>query len=179
VLKNSAPDSVRCPRTVQVSTSHSRENEGALCYNSPDCSVCHRIVWWASGAMTICTQWSTLIAWIVSYSAATEVRAAKSEDTRLSCVAPDCPVPQEDKAPTVDSTPNPNGWVTWQRTESRTVPVRCALRHRPPQQLWKWLEAINTPQPPHSYQSKHSKYLIQYKSKRLHSKTHQIDWILS
>jgi hypothetical protein len=34
-------------------------------------------------------------------------------------------------------------------------------------------------QPPHSYPTKHSKHLIQYKSKRLHSKTHQIDWILS
>jgi hypothetical protein len=35
------------------------------------------------------------------------------------------------------------------------------------------------PQPPHSYPSKHSKHLIQYKSKRLHFKTQQIDWILS
>jgi hypothetical protein len=35
------------------------------------------------------------------------------------------------------------------------------------------------PQPPHSYPSKNSKHLIQYKSKRLHSKTHQIDGILS
>jgi hypothetical protein len=35
------------------------------------------------------------------------------------------------------------------------------------------------PQPPHSYPSEHSKHLIQYKSKRLHSKTHQIVWILS
>jgi hypothetical protein len=32
-------------------------------------------------------------------SAATEVRATKSEGTGLSGVAPDCPVPQEDKAP--------------------------------------------------------------------------------
>jgi hypothetical protein len=38
--------------------------------------------------------------------------------------APDCPVPQEDKAPTFDSTPNPNGWVTWRRTGQCTVPVR-------------------------------------------------------
>ena len=44
VLKNGAPDSVRCTRTVQVSTSHSQENEGALRYNSPDCPVCHRTV---------------------------------------------------------------------------------------------------------------------------------------
>jgi hypothetical protein len=47
------------------------------------------------------------------------------------------------------------------------------------QRLWKWLGAINTPQPPHSYSSKHSKHPIQYKSKRLHSKTHPIYWILS
>jgi hypothetical protein len=35
------------------------------------------------------------------------------------------------------------------------------------------------PQPPHSYLSKNSEHCIQYKSKRLHSKTHQINWILS
>jgi hypothetical protein len=33
-------------------------------------------------------------------------------------------MPQEDKAPTVDPAPNPNGWVTWQGTEQGTVPVR-------------------------------------------------------
>jgi hypothetical protein len=33
-------------------------------------------------------------------------------------------VPQEDKAPTVDSAPNPNDWLTWRHTEQRTVPVR-------------------------------------------------------
>jgi hypothetical protein len=49
-------------------------------------------------------------------SAAAEVRVAKSEGTGLSGVAPDCPVPQGDKAPTVDFAPNPNGWVTWRRT---------------------------------------------------------------
>jgi hypothetical protein len=115
---------VRCTRTVQVSTNHSRENEGALRYNSPDYPVCHRTVQWASGATAICAQRSTLTAGTVSYNAATEVRATKSEGTRLSGVAPDCPVPQENKARTVDSAPNPNGWVTWQRTEQRTVPVR-------------------------------------------------------
>jgi hypothetical protein len=39
-------------------------------------------------------------------------------------VAPDCPVPQEDKAPTVDRAPNPNGWVTWQRTGQGIVLVQ-------------------------------------------------------
>jgi hypothetical protein len=36
------PDSVRCTMTVQVSTSHSRENEGTLRYNSSDYPVCQR-----------------------------------------------------------------------------------------------------------------------------------------
>jgi hypothetical protein len=104
-----------------------------------------------------------------------DVRAGSQRGTELSGVAPDCLVPQEDKAPTVDPAPNPNGWVTWRRTRQGTVPVRCAHRQQPPQRLWKWLGAINTPQPPHSYPSMHSKHQIQYKSKRLHSNTHQID----
>jgi hypothetical protein len=43
VLKNGALD---CPvhQAVQLQTSHSREFEDALCYNSPDCLVCHRTV---------------------------------------------------------------------------------------------------------------------------------------
>jgi hypothetical protein len=78
-------------------------------------------------------------------SAVAEVRAAKSEGTGLFGVAPDYPMPQEDKAPTVDRAPNPNDWVTWRRTVQRTVPVRCAHRQQPPQRLPWWLGAINTP----------------------------------
>jgi hypothetical protein len=64
-------------------------------------------------------------------------------------------VPQEDKAPTVDPAPNPNGWVTWRRTGQGicACPVAhrtvwCAHRQQSPQQLPKWLGVINTPQPP-------------------------------
>jgi hypothetical protein len=52
------------------------------------------------------------------------VQRQKSEGTGLSSVAPDCPVLQGDKAPTVDFAPNPNGWVTWWRTGQPTVHVR-------------------------------------------------------
>ena len=149
-------------------TSHSREFQGALCYNSPDCPMSQR----SNGYLG---QRSTLQSVKVGYSVAAEVSAVKSEGTGLSGVAPDYLMPQEDKAPTVDPAPNPNGWVTWRRTGQGIVPVRCAHRQQPPQRLWKWLKAINTPQPPHSYQSKHSKHFIQFKNKRLHSKTHQID----
>jgi hypothetical protein len=57
-------------------------------------------------------------------SVTTEVRAGSQRGTGLSGVAPDCPVPQEDKAPTVDPALNPNGWVTWRRTGQGTVHVR-------------------------------------------------------
>jgi hypothetical protein len=67
--------------------------------------------------MTICVQRSTLPNEQYSYSVAAEVRGA-----------PDCPVPQEDKAPMVDSALNPNCWVTWWRTGQGTVPVRWRTR---------------------------------------------------
>jgi hypothetical protein len=38
-LSGVLPDSVRCTRAVPVPTSHSRENTGAIRYNSPDCPV--------------------------------------------------------------------------------------------------------------------------------------------
>jgi hypothetical protein len=62
-------------------------------------------------------QRSTLQSAIVGNSAATESELRSQR-------APDCPVPQEDKAPTVDPASNPNGWVTWRRTGQGTVPVR-------------------------------------------------------
>jgi hypothetical protein len=57
------------------------------------------------------------------YSTMAEVRAAKSEGTGLSGVAPDCPVPEEDKASNGRPASNPNGWMTWQRTGQGTVHV--------------------------------------------------------
>jgi hypothetical protein len=43
-LSDVPPDSVRCTSTVQSQTRHSRVSQGALCYNSPDCLVCHRTI---------------------------------------------------------------------------------------------------------------------------------------
>jgi hypothetical protein len=63
VLKIGAPDSVRCTRTVQMSNSHSREFQGALRYNSPDCPVCQR-------SNDYLRQQSTLTEGTVQYSTA-------------------------------------------------------------------------------------------------------------
>jgi Ca2+-dependent lipid-binding protein len=50
--------------------------------------------------------------------------------------------------------------------------VWCAHRQQAEPTARKWLGAINTPQPPHSWASKFSELLIQYKSKVNHSKTY-------
>jgi hypothetical protein len=59
-LSGVPPDSVRCTRPVQGWTNHSRENTGALCYNSPGCPVCHQTIPCASGATANSCQRSTL-----------------------------------------------------------------------------------------------------------------------
>jgi hypothetical protein len=93
-------------------------------------------------------------------------RGAPDSSQYMSGAALDCPVPLEDKGSNGRLRQNPNGWVTW--LAHRTV--WCAHRHQPPQRLFWWLRAINTPQPPPLQPSKHSQQCIQYKSNTLHSK---------
>jgi hypothetical protein len=73
--------------------------------------------------------------------------------------APDCPVPQDDKASNGQLLPNLNGWVTWRRTRQCPVAhqtVWCAHRQQPsPTACW-WLRAINTP---NHHNSKHPSLL--------------------
>jgi hypothetical protein len=151
-----------------VSTSHPRENVGVVCYKSPDCLVCHRTVRCATGL-------SGELAGN-GYPAPT-VDSAKCY-SELQCRdrsqrAPDCPVPQEDKAPTIDFALNPNGWVTWRRTRQRTVHVRwfgAPIASSLPngyQSGWGY----KYPQPPQLQASKFSEDHIQYKSSSIHSKT--------
>jgi hypothetical protein len=78
-----------------------------------------------------------------------------------------CPVPLEVSAPTVDCVRILTvGWRGW-RTGLSGTPIDSS----PPQQLFWWVRAINTPQPPPLQPSKHSTLSIQYKSKVQHSKT--------
>jgi hypothetical protein len=90
-------------------------------------------------------QRSTLTKGTVQHSTAQKSEQRSQRGTGLSGVALDYPVPQEDKASNGRPAPNPNGWVTWQRTGQGTVPVRCAHHQQPPERLPKWLGAINTP----------------------------------
>jgi hypothetical protein len=100
---------------------------------------------------------------------ARRVRATESEAHRtVFGVAPDCPVPQEDKAPMVDQAPNLNGWVTWQligQDLSGGAPdcLVCPSTAASPRATLV-VESYKYPQPPQLQASKFSEVLIQYKS---------------
>jgi hypothetical protein len=90
-------------------------------------AIIHRTVWCATGlsgvtaeqrlfgATVDCTVPLTALQFVAEVRA--EVRGAPDSKQCMSGVAPDCPVPQEDKAPT-------NSWVTWlaHRTVSGGAP---------------------------------------------------------
>jgi hypothetical protein len=125
---------VRCTRVDRLQTFHHRVSPGALRYNSPDCLVCHRTVW--------CTKRSNgyqrndrLHSALTELQFTAEVRAgargAPDSEQYLSGAAPDCPVHQDVRAPTVENRQNPNSWVTW--LAHRTV--QCAHRQQPSQRL--------------------------------------------
>jgi hypothetical protein len=162
-----APDSVRCTRTVQSQTSHSRVFASALRYNSPDYPVHQR----SNGYPA---QWSTTTAPDIATvkNSAGRARAQKSEAHWT--VNSTCPVPLEDKASNGRLLPNPNGWVTWlvHRTVSGGAldcPMRPSTAACPNSQLV--VEGYKYPPTPPLQPSKHSTHCIQYKSNRLQSKT--------
>jgi hypothetical protein len=72
-----------CTRAVQLQTSHSREFQGTLHYNSPDCPVSQR------SNDYLLTQWSTME--MSQRNSVTQKSEQQSES------APDCPVQLEDK----------------------------------------------------------------------------------
>jgi hypothetical protein len=138
-----APDSVQCTREDRPQTFQLWVSQAQLRYNSPDCQVCHRTVRCASGATTICVQWSTL----QSEQCNSDVRAEGQRGTGLSGVAPDYLVPHEDKASNGRPAPSPNSRMTWRHTGRCPVAhrtVRCAHRQQPSPMATIWLVAINT-----------------------------------
>jgi hypothetical protein len=150
---------------------------GSLRYNSPDCPVCTRHVRWDSGATANWHQRSTAKV-NSSEQCPAEVRAQKSEVTRhVRCGTGLSGIAKEQRVPTVNSSKLQRArWRGAYRTVNSGCPVRhrtvrCAHRQQSQLTARKWLEAINTPQPPPFKASKFSEILIQYKSNSIHSKT--------
>jgi hypothetical protein len=159
---------VRCTRTVQHQTSHSREFKGALRYNSPDCPVCQR-----SNGYLRATADSTNLT--VQQQCHAEVRAGSQR-------ALDYPVWHRTvrchkKTKLQWSIELQTLMVGWhgstpdkEQCLSGGAPD-CSVRPSPAASptAMQVVEGYKYPQPPHSYQGKHSKHCIEYKSKRLHS----------
>jgi hypothetical protein len=106
-----------CHRTVSGAPGPYKCQPATLRNSRARSAIIHRIVRCASGATAICANGRLC----TDEQYTTVPRRSQSSEVRG---APDCPVPQEDKAPTIDPTPNPNGWVAWWRTGQGTVPVR-------------------------------------------------------
>ena len=116
-------------------TSQLRVSQAQLRYNSPNSPVCHRTVRCTSRATATCAQRSTL----QSEQCNSVIRADGQRGTGLSGVAPDCPVPHEDKASNGRPAPSPNGRMMWRRTGHCPVAyrtVRCAHRQQTSPTWW-------------------------------------------
>jgi hypothetical protein len=133
VLWSGAPDCPVCHRTVSGAPGPYRVQAATLGFSQAHYAIIHWTDRCATGlsgesagndylrAMVDCKSTDEV------NSAVAEVRSTKSEGTELSGVAPDYPTPQGDKAPAVDFAPNPNGWVTWQRTGLSGAPIARSL----------------------------------------------------
>jgi hypothetical protein len=107
------PDSVRCTRPYN--------SKPATLGNSRACSaIIHRTV---RCATRLCREpvEQRLSAPTVDSAKQTVPRQKSEQEVRG---APDCPVPQEDKASNSRPATNPNDWVTWWCTGQGTVHVR-------------------------------------------------------
>jgi hypothetical protein len=175
-----APDCPVCHRTVSDAPGPYNSELFTLGFLRPCSAIIHRTVRCTTGlsgapaeqrlpaqrstATDTCECYS---AWTVRAEVRAVIRGALDREQYLSGVAPGCPMPLEDKPPTVVCARTLTvGWRGW-----RTRLFGAPINSRPtPMTVW-WLRAINTPQPPPLQQSKHSSHFIQYKSKVQHSKT--------
>jgi hypothetical protein len=119
----------QCPvhQAVQLQTSHSRKFKGTLHYNSPDCLVCHRTVWCATGLSGELAE-QRLPA---HQQSPARMNSASQKSERRSPRAPDCPVwhrtvwcSKTTKGSNGRPAPNPNGCADMARTGQCTVTVR-------------------------------------------------------
>jgi hypothetical protein len=105
-----------CTKAVQLPTNHSQDFQGSLRYNSPDYPVSQR----SNGSLRANGRLRRVYS---DEQCRAEVRAAKSEVTGLSGVAPNCPVQQDDKALQRSTAPNPNSCADMACTGQYTVTV--------------------------------------------------------
>jgi hypothetical protein len=137
-------DSVRCNRVNRLQTLHLRVSEAALRYNSTDCPVGHQTVRCASGATARQRNGRLISEQCVDSSLRVRAAPEGAPDSEqwLSGAAPDCPMAQAFRAPTVETirtlTVGWHGWRTgqfWWRIGLSGAPINSS----PPQRLFWWL----------------------------------------
>jgi hypothetical protein len=109
----------QCPvhQGESAQTLQLRVSQAQLRYNSPDCPVHQR----SNGYLRATVNSDREQCSIVNAAA---VRAVGQRGTELSDVAPNCPVPHEDRASNGRPAPSPNNRMTWRRTR------HCPVAHR-------------------------------------------------
>jgi hypothetical protein len=130
------PDSVWCTRVNQLklfSFGFPRSNS----------AIIHRTVRYATGLSGAPAEQrlSACNGRLCKVNSAIQMSEQMVRGAPLSGVAPDCPVPHEDKASNGRPAPSPNDRMTWRRTPDT---VRCTHRQEPSPTATIWLVAINT-----------------------------------
>jgi hypothetical protein len=110
-------DSVRCTREDRLQTLHLQVSQAQLRYNSPDSPVRQRSNDYLCATIDSDSEQCRTVH-------AAEVRAEDQRGTGLSGVAPDYPVPHEDKASNGRPAPTLTNRMTWRCTE------HCLVVHR-------------------------------------------------
>jgi hypothetical protein len=100
-----------------------RVSQAQLRYNSPDCPVHQR----SNGYLRATVDSDREQCSTVNAAA---VRAVGQRGTGLSDVAPDCPVPHEDKASNGRPAPTLTNRMTWRRTGLSGAPIASGLLQR-------------------------------------------------
>jgi hypothetical protein len=109
-LSSVPPDSFRCttgqcpvPSAVRLQTCHLRVSGEPLRYNSPDCPVCQR----SNGSSATVDSYGHLqkcySARIVRAESEQPPEGAPNSEQCMSGAAPDCPVPQDVRAPMIET----------------------------------------------------------------------------
>jgi hypothetical protein len=166
------------PRSRHKRTGHFRVFWEALRYNLPDCPVC-------TGQCPVSQRSNSHLR--ATADCKTKQCAVRSDSRKWERIGHVWCATGLSGAATRQglqrsTAPNPNGQLTWHAPNTEQGHVRCTtgLSGAPLTTTTRiMVGAINTSQPPPFKSSKFSELHIQYKSKRLHSKTQSIEQILS
>jgi hypothetical protein len=138
-----APDCPVCHRTVSGAPGPHRTEPATLGFLQACSAIIHRTVRCATGlsgapakqrlssATVDCNGAWQRYSWEqCAIESERRVKGAPDSEQDMSGVAPDYPVPHEDKASNGWLLPNPNGLVTWRRTGLSGAPIDSSLLQR-------------------------------------------------